>query len=306
MDESGFRNITLQQLEALIDLAETGSFTRAAERLGVAQPTLTKQIHALEEAAAARVVIRRHAGITLTPEGRILHDYARRMARLREEARDKIAHLKSDESADLFLCASTIPATYVLPRLLSALKRSDPQMRVHVLAGDSEAATQMILANQAEIGIIGRALPDRKLVVEPLWPDRLVLAVPAGHPWAKLPSIAPARLVEEPLILRERGSGTRNALESCLTALAIRPWGAFQIVCEMGSSEAVKEAVLAGLGLSVLSIHAIKREVDQGLLAAVPLEGCPVDRWFHLIHRKQFQPTRHHKRLINAIKQFQI
>jgi DNA-binding transcriptional LysR family regulator len=306
MDENGFRNITFQQLEALIGLVEAGSFTRAAERMGLAQPTLTKQIHALEEAAGARVVFRRHAGIALTPEGRILHDVARRIARLREEAREKITHARSDESGDIVLCASTIPATYILPRLLSRLKKSDPQIRVHILTGDSEEAVQTILAGQAEIGIIGKPPPDRKLVVEPLWPDRLVLAVPAGHPWAKRPSIAPGQLTEQPFILRERGSGTRAALEAWLGERSICAWGAFEIVCEMGSSEAVKEAVMIGLGVSVLSIHAIQREVDHGLLAALPLEGCPIDRRFHLIHKKQFQPTRHHRRFINAVKQFQL
>ena len=185
MRQNGFRNITLHQMEALIRLVETGSFTRAAERMALSQPTLTKHIRNLEDAVGARVVDRKSRGVSLTPEGRILYDYARRIARLREDARERIENLKAYESGHIFLSASTIPATYIIPRFLGLLKKSDPEIRVHIRMGDSEETIQTILGDQAEMGIVGKRSPDRRLKVEPLWQDRLVLAVPAGHPWAK-------------------------------------------------------------------------------------------------------------------------
>lgn len=306
MEEDRFKNITLQQMEALIHLIEEGSFTRAAARMGLTQPTLTKHIRNLEEFVGAPVAERKNTGVSLTPEGRILYDYARRITRLREDAREKIANLKADDTGHVFLCASTIPATYILPRVLSLLRKSDPAIRVHIQTGDSEEAIQAILGNQAEMGIIGKVSPDRKLAVEPLWEDHMVLAMPTGHPWAKRATISLDRIAEAPFILREKGSGTRDAFERCLLQQTGRTLSSFNIACEMGSSEAVKEAVLAGLGVSVLSLHAIQREVGQGLLRAVPIEGCAIDRRFHLIYKKQFHLADHHRRFLNTVKQFQI
>ena len=163
------------------------------------------------------------------------------------------------------------------------MKKSDPEIRVHIRMGDSEETIQTILGDQAEMGIVGKRSPDRRLKVEPLWQDRLVLAVPAGHPWAKRASVSSEEIAAAPFVLRERGSGTRNALEECLAKQGGRPLGSFNVTCEMGSSEAVKEAVLAGLGVSVLSIHAMERELAQGLLAAVPVEDCAIERRFYLI-----------------------
>ena len=306
MKQDGFRNITLHQMEALIRLVETGSFTHAAEAMALSQPTLTKHIRNLEGAAGARVVDRKSRGVSLTPEGRILYDYARRIVRLREDARERIENLKADESGHIFLAASTIPATYIIPRFLGLLKKSDPEIRVHIRMGDSEETIQTILGDQAEMGIVGKRSPDRRLKVEAVWQDRLVLAVPGGHPWAKRDSVSSEEIATAPFVLREQGSGTRSALEECLAKQGGRPLGSFNIACEVGSSEAVKQALLAGLGVSVLSIHAMERELAQGLLAVVPVKDCAIERRFYLIYRKQFRPMKHHRRFLARIKNFEI
>ncbi len=306
MGSNGFLNITLHQLEALVRLVETGSFTHAAERMYLTQPTLTKHIRNMEDAVGARVVDRKNAGVCLTPEGRILYGWARRIARLREDAQDKIENLKSGESGHIFLFASTIPATYLIPRFLGLLKKSDPEIRVHIQTGDSEETIQAILGDQAEMGIVGKPSSDRRIRVEPLWDDRLVLAVPADHPWANRACVDLDEISGVPFVMRERGSGTRSALEECLALPGGRPLGSFNITCEMGSSEAVKEAILAGLGVSVLSIHAMERELAAGLLAAVPLEHCAIARRFFLIYRKQFRLMRHHRRFLTAINNYHI
>ena len=186
------------------------------------------------------------------------------------------------------------------------MKKSDPEIRVHIQTGDSEETIQTILGDQAEIGIVGKRSPDRRLKVESLWQDRLVLAVPAGHPWAKRTSVSMGGNLQGSFCPRERGSGTRNALEECLAKRGDRSLGSFNVACEMGSSEAVKEAVLAGLGVSVLSIHAMERELAQGLLAAVAVEDCAIERRFYLIYRKQFRPMKHHRRFLAGIRNFQI
>jgi DNA-binding transcriptional LysR family regulator len=305
MNSDTFKDITLQQMEILIALVETGSFTKAAGRCFLSQPSLTKQIQNLEHAAGTRLVNRGSAGISLTPEGQILYDYARRVLRLREDAKERIGRIKEQEAGHIYISASTIPATYILPRLLSHLKKTYPDIQVHIQTHDSEETLQTVLNDQAEFGFIGKEPANRKLVVNRLWQDRLVLAVPFKHTLAKRRSVAVKELAEFPFIVRERGSATRDIVEECLQRHFDINFSHFNVVCEMGSSEAVKEAILAGLGVSILSVFAIERELKQGMLATVDIRDCTVERYFYLIYKKQFSLMKYHTRFIGVVKKSQ-
>ena len=127
------------------------------------------------------------------------------------------------------------------------------------------------------MGFIGKKPLNKKLVAEPLWHDRLVLAVPGNHPWRKKKSVALEELLQEPFVAREKGSATRDVLESYLKEHKSVSLAQFNICGELGSSEAIKEAVIAGLGVSILSIHAIKRELQRGLLREILLKGCHIE-----------------------------
>lgn len=304
MSKDKFGNITIQQLEILIALVEAGSFTRASGKLFLSQPSLTKQIQNMEEAAGARLVNRAATGISLTPEGQIVYDYARRLIRLREDAKERVMRLKDQESGHIYVSASTIPATYILPHLLGRLKEMHPAIEVHVRMHDSEETLQAVLNDQAEMGFIGKEPANKKLINRRLWKDSLVLAVPAGHPLAKQRSARLEDLTKEPFIIREKGSGTRAIIEECLEKQLHTNLSRFNVICEMGSSEAVKEAVLAGLGVSILSSFAIKREVSQGLMTALPVGNCNIERYFYLIYKKQFPLMTYHKNFLDIVKRY--
>ena len=305
MNFDTFKDITIQQMEILIGLVETGSFTKAAGRFFLSQPSLTKQIQNLEQAAGTRLVNRGSAGISLTPEGQILYDYAKRILRLREEAKDRIGRIKEQEAGHIYVSASTIPATYILPRLLSLLKKTYPDMQVHIQTHDTEETLQIVLNDQAELGFIGKETANRKLVVNRLWQDRLVLAVPIDHPLAKRRSVTVEELARAPFIVRERGSATRDIVEECLQRHFDITFSRFNVVCEMGSSEAVKEAILSGLGVSILSVFAIERELKQGMLAIVNISDCKIERFFYLIFKKQFSLMKYHTHFINIVQHYQ-
>jgi len=305
MSTDTFKDITIQQMEILVALVETGSFTRAAGKCFLSQPSLTKQIQNLEEAAGTRLVNRGSAGISLTPEGQILHDYARRILRLREDAKERITRLKEQESGHIYICASTIPATYILPRLLGLLKQTYPDMQIHIQTHDSEETIQIVLNSQAELGFIGKEPSNRKLIAERLWKDRLVLAVPVAHPLAGRSVVTVEELAGIPFVLREKGSATRDIVEGCLQKRFGSSFSHFNVVCEMGSSEAVKEAIMAGLGVSILSIFAIERELSQGLLAVVNISDCPLERYFYLIYKKQFPLMKYHRHFLEAARKYQ-
>jgi DNA-binding transcriptional LysR family regulator len=306
MSYDQFRNITIQQMESLIYLVEEGSFSRAAKRVFLTQPSLTKHIKNLEDSVNAKIINRKNMAISLTPEGKILYDYARRILRLRDEAKEKILRIKENQSGSIFVSASTIPATYILPHLLNEFRKLFPDIRAYIQANDSEETLEMILNNQAEIGFIGKETLNKRLNVEPLWKDRLVLAVPADHPWRKKDYVILDDVSKEPFIIREGGSATRKVLEEYLAQNTSRSLSRFNIVCEMGSSEAVKEAIIAGLGASILSIHAIKRELKEGTLIEVPIKSCAIQRYFYLIYKKQFTLLHYHKLFLKFVKNYKL
>ena len=301
-----FKNITIQQMESLVQLVAEGSFSRAAKKLFLTQPALSKHIKNMEDSLGIRLVNRGNGGVSLTPEGKILYDYARRIIKLREEAKEKILQIRENESGNIYIGASTIPATYILPYILSDFKKIYPAIRANIQAADSEEATEAILNNQGEIGFIGKKPLNRKLHVEPLWKDRLILAVPGGHRWAGKGPVSLDELSGEPFVLRERGSATREILETYLKENAGTSLAHFNIIGEMGSSEAVKEAIIAGLGCSILSIHAVGRELSQQVVVEVPLDGCRIERCFYLIYRRQFSLMCHHRLFLDFVRGYKL
>jgi DNA-binding transcriptional LysR family regulator len=299
-----FRYLTIQQLEALISLVEEGSFSRAAKRMLLTQPALTKNIKNAEDCIGARLVNRSSTGITLTPEGKILYDYARRLVRLRDEAKEKVLALRRATGGNIYLSASTIPATYILPRALSDFNKTNADIYVYIKTADSEEAMNMVLDAEVEMGIIGKKPMNKKLAADTLWKDRLVLVVSQNHPWRRKKFVTLPELSKEPFVIREKGSGTRDLFESQLAKSKAVSLDQFRVCGELGSSEAIKEAVIAGWGVSVISIHAVSRELSQGLLCEIPIQGLTMERNFYLICKRRFEFRPFHKTFVNFIKTY--
>ncbi|HON58540.1 MAG TPA: selenium metabolism-associated LysR family transcriptional regulator [Smithella sp.] len=297
-----FRYITIQQLEAIIALVKEGSFSRAAKRMLLTQPALTKNIKNAEDFVGARLVNRSSAGITLTPEGKILYDYARRVVRLRNEAKEKVLALRKEIGGNIYLSASTIPATYILPRVLSDFNQTEAGIHIYIKTADSEEAMNMVLDNEVEMGVIGKKPLNKILTAEALWKDRLVLVVSADHVWRKKKSVTMPELLKEPFVIREKGSATRDLFEFHLKKSKTFSLDQFNICGELGSSEAIKEAVISGWGISAISVHAVSRELAQGLLYEVPIQGFTMERNFYLIYKRQFDFRPFHKIFVNFIK----
>ena len=304
MSNDRFKSITLQQMEALISLVKEGSFSRAAVKMLLTQPALTKNIKNMEDALGVVLVNRSNAGISLTPEGKILYNYAERIIKLRDEAKIKIVKLSDNTGGNIYVSASTIPATYILPSALSEFKKIHPDIRIYIKTADSEEAMNMVLDKEVEIGCIGKKPTNKKLIAEPLWKDRLILVVPKGHRLCKSKSIKSSELLNEPFVIREKGSATRELFESSLKESKAISLSGLNICGELGSSEAIKEAVIAGLGVSAISIHAIKRELAAGLLFEVPIAGLKMERNFYLIYPRRTEFRLSHKIFIAFLKEY--
>jgi DNA-binding transcriptional LysR family regulator len=301
--DNRYKNMTLQQLEALIYLIEERSFSGAAKRMYLTQPALTKNIRNMEDCLGVKVVNRSSVGVSLTPEGKIIYDVAKRMMKLRKEAEEKVQQMQEESGGDIYVAASTIPATYILPKAMSQLKTDYPDIRIFLRTEDSEEVMNMVLDKAVEIGCIGKKPLDRKLIAKPLWRDRLALVVPENHRWMEKESIGISDLQRERFILREKGSATRDVFESYLKENKSN-LSLLNVCGELGSSEAIKEAVIAGLGVSVLSIHAVERELSSRLLFEIPIAGCRMERIIHLIYLKQFEFRTAHKIFANFLKNY--
>jgi len=205
------------------------------------------------------------------------------------------------DSGTIDLIASTIPANYILPYVLGDFNKKYPKIKIYIKTVNSEEALDMVLNKHAEIGFIGKKPLSKKINAEPIWKDRLVIAVSGIHRWSKRRCITADELMEEPFVIRERGSGTREILENYLKENAGSDFR-LNIVAELGSSEAIKEAIIAGLGVSFISIHAIRRELKQKLLIEIPVSSWVVERDFYVIYTKQLNLMPHQKIFLNFCK----
>jgi DNA-binding transcriptional LysR family regulator len=300
MNFSQFQHITMQQLEVLVNLIDENSFSRAGNRMGLTQPSISKHIKNLEIFIDAPIIDRAQSGISLTAEGRVLYDYARKILKLRDEAKFKIESSSDTGQSHIFIGASSIPATYILPIVIGKYMKNNPSCIVHIHSGDSRDVIEMIYDGRVEIGFIGKPVTDKKMIAEPVWKDSLLLVFGKDHPYANTASLSVHELENISFIGREEGSGTRSVIEKAFKSAS--PGIKLNIICEMGSSEAVKESVVAGLGAAIISIHAVKREIASGIIKAIPIEGLNIARSFFMIYRKDFRPFKRHRGFMEFVR----
>lgn len=293
----------MQQLEALVHLVEERSFSRAARRMYLTQPSLTKHVKNLELVIDADLVDRTTHELSLTAEGKILYAAAKKIFTLIDDAEEKIANEKNYDEGIIYISASTIPATYILPRLLTHFSRRYGNIQCRIQVNDTESTVNMICDDNAEVGFIGKPVSQSKLTVEPLWDDRLVFVVPPSHPFAHRGMVTWDEVRREPFVIRERGSATRSVFEDHLKKKGYH-CDDLTVVCEVGSSAAVKEALMAGLGVSYISIHAVKNEIAAGELREVSVDGDSVlERKIYLIYKKHRLFKKHHNLFLDYIRQ---
>lgn len=270
--------IELQQLKTFCAVAEKKSFTKAEEIVYRTQSTISAQISALEKIYGIPLFDRKRE-IRLTESGKILYDYAKRILKLVDESKDKINELRQVVKGDLIIGASTIPGTYILPEILKKFKAKYPEVNVSLPISDSKDVTNKILEHKLEIGAVGKKIKDKRLEYIELAKDRIVLAVALNHQWTKRRSITLNDLNQEPFITREKGSATRVTVEEVLQNKEIKK---FNVVMELGSTEAVKQGVKAGLGISFISEWAIK----DSSLKQVKVKDLDIIRSFYIVFLK--------------------
>ncbi len=277
----------LRRLEIFVKVVELGSFSRAADALALTQPTVSEHLRALEDELGVRLVDRLGRGAVATRGGQLLLGYARRMMALATEARQAIDQFQGRVSGELVIGGSTIPGEYVLPALAGRFKEKHQHISLTLLIGSTRAVIEWVEEGRVEVAVVGARPTQRALVARELMPDELVVVVAAGHPWASRRSVTLAELEREPLVERERGSGSRDALERALAqhGLDLRR---FRIAGEIGSTQAIKQAVRARVGVALISHRAVEDECRAGLVHCVKVKDLRVSRAFYLVtHRER-------------------
>lgn len=268
---------TLPHLETFAEAAEAGSFTAAARALGLTQAAVSQRIGALEKALGTSLFQRSAGRVFLTDAGKQLHPFARRILALHGEARQKVAGRKAPLAGELSVAASSIPGEHLQPGLLAAFRKKYPHIQVKATVTDSEAVLDGVERGQTQLGLVGKKSSNPNLDQRCFAADTLVLVTPSRHPLTRRRRISTGVLSKQPLIVREAGSGSRWCLEQGLaqTGKSLKD---LNIVLELGSNEAIKNAVLRGMGAAILSSLAVKKEIRAGKLHSVAITGLPLTR----------------------------
>jgi DNA-binding transcriptional LysR family regulator len=286
--------LNLHQLSVFRAVARHQSFTRAAEELFISQPAVSAHVRELERHYGIELFEPAGRGVRLTEAGRLLEEYADRLLGLVEEAHRAMDELKGLERGHLSVGASSIPGAYFLPAELARFKERYPHVIVEVRMADTHEVLGMVHRGEVEIAVVGELQEQAGLRRRPYRSDELILVVPPRHRWAREGLRDLAELAQEPLILREHGSSTRENAEALLREQGITP----SVLLEWRSAEAIKKGVEAGLGVSIMSAYAVALELESGRLCRV---AHPV-----LVRRRQFYIVSHQdRRLSPAARAFQ-
>jgi DNA-binding transcriptional LysR family regulator len=286
VDAGKTEDVQLPYLETFSKAAELSSFTGAAKALRLTQASVSQRIQVLEKALDKSLFKRQGGRVLLTEAGKRLYEYAQRILDLHLEARREVAGHEAPVGGELLLAGSSIPGEHFLPTLLSAFSKKHPHVRVRAGISDSMAVIAQVERGEVSLGLVGRKTDNPHLEFRYLASDRIVLVVPPGHPLSKRKKVSLKLLAGHALVLREPGSGLRHCFEKSLDR-AGRSLADFRVALELGSNEAVKEAVLRGVGVAVLSVYAVQKELKANQLHALEVSDLHCDRDMFIVQDKR-------------------
>jgi len=280
MDWPRLDSLTIRQLRVFCTVAQLLSYTRAAEELGCQQPTVSALVAELERMTQLTLLEQWGKHLALTDEGRELYAHAQHVVVEADEAWRAMAEqrgIESPESVPLRVAADTTVGTYVMPHLLGAFHQRRSAIALNLRVANRAEVRACLLAGEVDLVIAGRPPAIEGLVAEPFLPNPLVAVASPDHVLATQPQVLLARLADEVFLLREVGSGTRAAVEELFEVAGLP----LKIGMVLGHVEAIKRAVAAGLGVSVLSEVAVRREVRYRTLVVLQVEHFPIQRrWY--------------------------
>ncbi|MGD0885579.1 MAG: selenium metabolism-associated LysR family transcriptional regulator [Thermodesulfovibrionales bacterium] len=273
------------KLKVFCTVAETRSFSKASEIIHLTQPAVSLQIQALEELYETKLFDRSSNTVILTPAGEILYKYAKEILSLYVAASKNIGELTGLVKGSISVGSSTTIGNYLLPLVIADFKKNHPKIKVHMLVGNTKRIVELLNSGNVDIGLVEGDVTKQKLIAAKLIRDELVVIVSPLHPWAKHKEVSIFDLAKEPFILREDGSGTRQIIEKYLNKHGIST-NDMKVSLVLGSTEAIKEAVESGIGISIVSRWAARKESKYASLKLLSIKEEKLFRDFSLIFHK--------------------
>ncbi len=294
--------MNLKQLEAFVQVSESGSFSKAAKELFLTQPTISAHISSLEKELNVRLFIRNTKEVSLSDDGKDLYRYAKQITDL-EKAIEERFYMDSDDGKHFItIAASTIPAQYLLPKVLMCYRERYPKEQIKIMETDSSEVVTQVVDHMVDVGFTGTVLEKKHCKYIPFYKDELAVITPDTPEYRILKEQNRDDIdwiKRKPLILREEGSGTRKEAEKQLKNAGIS-MEALDIVASIANQETIKKSVKQGMGITILS--RLAAEDEDGLLI-FPIPGADEGRDINLVYNKNYQMTRSADRFIRIVKE---
>ena len=290
----------IRQLEVFYHVARLKSFSKAGRFVGLTQPSVSGSILSLEKGLGLKLFDRAGREIRLTRSGEVLFTYAKQILALSKEALQQMGSLANLKKGFLTIGASNIPGEYILPRMIQAFYKTYPGIFCTLKVSDSQKVIQSLLDYDVEIGFVGTRNNQPNIDYESLIEDRMVVCCCHKHPWVERDSIKLEELADQPFLFREEGSGTRKEIEKQLNASGF-DLKDLQIIAELGSTEAIKQAVKEGYGISILSEISIRDLEKAGVLKSLSIVGVPLVRRFFIAELRNREKSPAHKKFRHEI-----
>lgn len=297
--------MNLKQLEAFVQVAEGGSFSKAAKELFLTQPTISAHIAALEKELNVRLFVRNTKEVSMSDDGRELYQYARQIIDLQKKIEERFEAGKEGGKHLITIAASTIPAQYLLPKVLIRFNEKYPQEQFKILETDSSKVVTQIVDHVADIGFTGTVLEKKHCRYIPFYKDELVVITPNTEKYKKLQEESSGNIkwiMDEHIIMREEGSGTRKEAQKQLKYAGISTDN-LNIIASIENQETIKKSVRQGMGISILSKLATADEVEAGFMLAFPIPKADKGRDINLVYNKNYQLSRSAERFIKVVKE---
>ena len=286
-------------------MAEGGSFSKAAKKLYLTQPTISAHVASLEKELNVRLFVRNTKEVSLSEDGKDLYKYARQMVDLEKKIDERFGTREEGGKHCITIAASTIPAQYLLPKVLMRFNEKYPEEQLKIMETDSAKVVTQIVEHMADVGFTGTVLEKKHCKYMPFYKDELVIITPNTEKYQKLKDHMTddiSWLLEEHVILREEGSGTRKEAEKQLKQAGV-DLSDLDIIASIENQETIKKSVRQGMGISILSKLATADEAEAGYVLAFPIPKADKGRDINLVYNKNYQLSRSAERFIKVVKE---
>jgi LysR family transcriptional regulator, transcriptional activator of the cysJI operon len=274
--------MNFNQLKAFYFAVKCRSYSAAAEALYITQPAVTKQVQQLETTYGIKFLNRFGKKMVLTDAGEVLYDFADKIFQMESQAEERLRDFQQRKSGRLRIHASESFGAYYLPFIINIFKKKYPNIHISLNIFPNQEVIENTIKLENDLGFISYLFEHKKLIIQDVLEDRLVLIVPPSHPFARMKLLDPQKMDGQPIIMHEKGSATRDIVDSFIGRNNLSVF----IALELSNNEAIKRAVEEGVGISLISEHVVSEEVKRRKLKSIPLADPTMKRKFYLIHHK--------------------